>query len=208
MAENEKNIQTTQRIGDQPIGSEYAQDLLAFLDREFAKPEHAVKRFLGRFLPLFGCIKGLNATRAALMSPKYTVKYPEEKLQMSDAFRGRHVLLTSLNDDQLCICCNACATICPIGCIEIKSEKSPEDSRRKRDLVEYNVNLTTCLFCGLCQEACPEFCIILSKTYEYSEAQRGPGGLLRVRMEDITRRATDEEWAEIQKRKASKKKPE
>lgn len=207
MAENEKNIQSTHRIGDQPMGSDQAQDLLAFLDREFAKPEHIVKKLLGQFIPLFGCIKGLNMTRAALMAPKCTVKYPEVKLPIADAFRGKHVLLTSPRDEQLCICCNACATICPIGCIEIKSEKAPEDSKRKRDLVEYNVNLTTCLFCGLCQEACPEFCIILSKNYEYSESHRGPG-LLKVRMEDITRRATNEEWDEIHKRKTSKKKPE
>ena len=184
MSEIRENTKSTQRIGDQPLGSDYPQDLLEFLEREFAKPVPIVKRFLGRFVPLFGCIKGLNKTCSAMIAPKSTVKYPEEKVPIADAFRGKHVLLNDPDGEQLCICCNACAAICPIGCVEIKSEKAPEGSKRKRDLLEYNVNLTTCLFCGLCQEACPEFCLILSKNYEYSDDHRG-SGLLNVRMEDI-----------------------
>ncbi len=203
MIENDKNT-TAERIGNQPIGADYAQDLLAFLDTEFAKPEPLIKRMLSHVLPLFGLLKGLNVTKAAMLAPKVTVKYPEEKLPIADGFRGRHELLESPDGEQICICCNACVAICPIDCIELKFEKS-ESEKRKRDLLEYNVDLAKCLFCGLCQEVCPEFCLILGKNYEYSATSRGTG-FLKVRMEDILRRASDDEWANLQAIKAAKKK--
>ncbi|MCD6218029.1 NADH-quinone oxidoreductase subunit I [bacterium] len=203
MIENDKNT-TTERIADQPIGADYAQDLLEFLDTEFAKPEPLIKRMLGHVVPLFGLVKGLNVTKAAMIAPKVTVKYPEEKLPIADGFRGRHELLVSPDGEQICTCCNACVNICPIGCIELKFEKS-ESEKRKRDLLEYNVDLGKCLFCGLCQEVCPESCIILGKNYEYSDTGRGTG-FLKVRMEDIQRRASDDEWANMQAIKAAKKK--
>lgn len=205
MTENDKNTTTAERIGNQPIGADYAQDLLAFLDYEFAKPEPLIKRMLSHVVPLFGLVKGLNVTKAAMIAPKVTVKYPEEKLPVADCFRGRHELLVSPDDEQICICCNACVNICPIDCIELKFEKS-ESEKRKRDLLEYNVDLAKCLFCGLCQEVCPEFCIILGHNYEYSDTGRGIG-FFKVRMEDIQRRASDDEWANLLAIKAAKKKP-
>lgn len=203
MTENDKNT-TAERIANQPIGADYAQDLLDFLDTEFAKPEPLIKRMLGHVVPLFGLLKGLNVTKAAMIAPKVTVKYPEEKLPIADGFRGRHELLVSPDGEQICICCNACVVICPIGCIELKSEKS-ESEKRRRDLLEYNVDLAKCLFCGLCQEVCPEICLILGKNYEYSATGRGPG-FFQVRMEDIQRRASDDEWANMLAIKAAKKK--
>jgi len=204
MTENDKNTATEERIGDQPVGSDYPQDLLEFLETEFAKPETQLRKFLSNVVPLWGLVKGLNVTLAATVrGKKMTIKYPEEKLPVADGFRGKHELLESPNGEQLCICCNACVAICPIDCIELKSQKS-ESETRKFDLLEYNVDLTKCLFCRLCQEACPEFCIILGKNYEYSDTQRGPG-LLKVRMEDILRKCTDEEFNEIKERKSAKK---
>ena len=205
MIENDKNTTTVERIGDQPIGSDYNQDLLVFLDTEFAKPVPIIKRMLGHVIPLFGLIKGLNVTKAAMIAPKVTVKYPEEKIPVAKGFRGKHELLTSPDGEQICICCMACVNICPISCIELKFEKS-ESEKRKRDLLEYNIDLTKCLFCGLCQEVCPEFCIILGENYEYADTSRD-SGLLKVRMEDIQRNASADEWAEYQARKAAKKKP-
>ena len=205
MTEEDQNTTTVERIGDQPIGSDYSQDLLMFLDTEFAKPAPLIKRMLGHVIPLFGLVKGLSITKDAMIAPKVTVKYPEEKIPVAEGFRGKHELLESPNGEQICICCMACVNICPINCIELKFEKS-ERENRKRDLLEYNVDLTKCLFCGLCQEVCPEICLILGKNYEYSDTSRDSSSLM-VRMEDILRKATDEEWAEMRARKAAKKKP-
>lgn len=205
MTESDKNTTTSTRIGNQPIGSDYSQDLLLFLDSEFAKPIPLIKRMLGHVIPLFGLIKGLNVTRAAMLAPKVTYEYPEKKLPVAKGFRGRHELLNTPDGEQMCICCNACVNICPIDCIELVFQKS-ESEKRKRDLLEYNVDLTKCLFCGLCQEVCPEFCLILGENYEYSETNRTTG-LLKVRMEDILRNATEDEWTEYKLKKAAKKKP-
>ena len=203
MTENDKNTAIEERIGDQPVGSDYPQDLLEFLETEFAKPETKLRKFLSNVVPLWGLVKGLNITLAAtIRGKKVTVKYPEEKIPVANGFRGKHELLESPTGEQLCICCNQCVAICPIDCIELKSQKS-ESETRKRDLLEYNVDLTKCLFCRLCQEVCPEFCVILGKNYEYSDTERGPG-LLKVKMADILRKCTDDEFKEINEKKAAK----
>jgi NADH-quinone oxidoreductase subunit I len=201
---SETKIETTARTGDQPVGSDFDQSLLEYLDRELFKPEPGYRKALGKVVPLFGLIKGLKMTAFAIVSRKITVKYPEEKLQPADAFRGRHELLTSPGGEQLCICCNACAMICPVECISVVFEKAKDPESKKRILTEYNVDLTKCLFCGLCQESCPESCVILGKNYEYSDTNRFTG-MLNVRKEDIERRMTEEEWKKLQETKKSGK---
>jgi len=202
LTEIDKNTTST-RILDQPIGSDFDQHLLEFLDAEFNK-RNQVNEILGRFVPFWGILKGLNMTRKAIFAPKSTIQYPEQKLPVAKGFRGQHELLTDPHGEQLCICCQACANICPVNCIEIKSEPARDTSKRKRDLVEYNVDLTKCLFCNLCTEVCPEYCLVLGPKYEYSDTTRGPGNLM-VTKEIIERRTTNEEYDEIKARKGTKK---
>jgi len=203
LTDKDINTKSNERIGDQPVGSDYDQGLLDFLEKEFAK-RRPLKEFLGRFVPLFGIIKGLDMTRRAIFAPKSTIQYPEQKLPVAKGFRGRHELLTDSHGEQICIADGACASVCPVNCIEIKWEPSKDTSRRKRDLIEYNIDLTKCLFCGLCAEVCPEYCLVLGPDYEYSEITRGPGMLLATR-ETIERRATNEEMNEIRSCKDMKK---
>jgi len=203
LIEKDQNIAPTQKHLDQPIGSDFDQNLLSFLDSEFKKRK-TLDAILGRFVPLWGILKGLNITRKAIFAPKSTIQYPEQKLPVAKGFRGQHVLLTDPHSEQLCICCGSCVNICPVNCIEIKFEQAKETSKRKRDLIEYNVDLTKCLFCNLCAEICPEFCIILGPKYEYSDITRGLGNLM-VTKETIERRATNEEYDEILAKKGPKK---
>jgi NAD(P)H-quinone oxidoreductase subunit I len=109
---------------------------------------------------IINTIKGFKVTIINLFRRPITVQYPDEKLKVSDRFRG---ILE--NDVSQCIICMACARACPVDCIEIDFQK--EDGKRK--LVKYDIHIYKCLFCGLCIEACPKGCLTMTKNYEFAQ---------------------------------------
>ncbi len=109
-------------------------------------------------------IVGLFNTLMHLFKKKFTTQYPEEKLPLSDRYRGEHRLKKDDKGRIKCVACFLCATSCPAKCIHIEATPSPKeygDDREKYPAV-FTINELRCIFCGFCEEACPEDAIELT----------------------------------------------
>jgi NADH-quinone oxidoreductase subunit I len=106
-----------------------------------------------------GLIKGLAVTWKHLWGRKETVYYPEEKLPMSERFRGGHLKL----DTSKCIACQLCAINCPNRALRLTVQT---DENKKRHMVSYVHDIGRCIYCNLCVESCRMKGLSWDKNYE------------------------------------------
>ncbi|MEW6665868.1 MAG: NADH-quinone oxidoreductase subunit I [Thermodesulfobacteriota bacterium] len=93
----------------------------------------------------------------------FTVYYPEEKVTLPPAYRGRPVLVARKDGREKCVACGLCEKICPAHAISIVAgERSPED----RFPASYTLDLSRCVYCGYCEEVCPKEAIVMSSEYQ------------------------------------------
>jgi NADH-quinone oxidoreductase subunit I len=91
-----------------------------------------------------------------------TLQYPEQKRQVSDRYRGIHILTEREDGSPKCVACFMCATVCPAECIYIESGERPEKTIEKYP-TRFEIDLLRCVYCGFCVDACPEEAIIMSR---------------------------------------------
>ena len=106
-----------------------------------------------------GLLTGLSVTLRHFFGRKETVQYPEEKLPMSDLFRGGRLVL----NEKKCIGCKLCAMSCPNAALALTVEV---DDQKKRHMKKYVHKSGRCLYCNFCVEACPTKAISWDKNYE------------------------------------------
>lgn len=112
----------------------------------------------------FEILEGMSVTGKYALSKKVTIEYPKEKSIPYPRFRGAHALLTDPETGELnCDACHLCETICPSQCITIESSEGP-DGRKQLD--EFTIDLSRCIFCGFCEEVCPRAAIVMTSNYE------------------------------------------
>jgi len=114
--------------------------------------------------------RGLGLTGRRLFSPKFTVRYPEEKTPQSPRFRGLHALRRYPNGEERCIACKLCEAVCPALAITIESEPRADGTRRT---TLYDLDLFKCIYCGFCEESCPVDAIVETRIFEYHFENRG-----------------------------------
>ncbi|MGQ9542610.1 MAG: 4Fe-4S dicluster domain-containing protein [Candidatus Bathyarchaeia archaeon] len=95
------------------------------------------------------------------------VPEPARPYEFGEEVRGKHIF-----DDQKCVGCGACQTVCSSGAITI------EESNLERVI---RIDLSTCIFCGRCRDICPEEGLQL--TSEFHLAQIYDGGLKQPKVE-------------------------
>lgn len=108
-----------------------------------------------------GLITGLGVTLKHFFGKKSTFCYPEEKLPMTEHFRGGHLVLAY----KKCIACTLCAQACPNQALKLKATT---DANKKRHLSEYVYLMGRCLYCDLCVESCPTKALSWDKEYAIS----------------------------------------
>ena len=132
---------------------------------EYPKP-----RWTDKFL-LLDMLEGLKTTLRELFKPKVTIRYPEERLEPANRFRG----MFRFSFDR-CIACKLCALACPIDIIyiDVHDEQREVDGKMKKLKVldRYDIDVKRCMFCSLCEEACPtkpKSIWLTTKTYELAQ---------------------------------------
>ena len=111
------------------------------------------------FLNLLGFIFPPKGKKRRIM----TVYYPEEKLTLPVAYRGRPVLVMRENGTEKCVACGLCEKICPASAITIIAE---EKENGERFPAAYTLDMARCVYCGYCEEVCPKEAIVMSAEYE------------------------------------------
>ena len=108
-----------------------------------------------------GLITGMSVTWKHLWGKKETFCYPEEKLPMTDNFRGGNLAM----DWRVCIGCSMCANACPNKALDLTIV---QDAKKKRHMKSYVHKSGRCLYCNLCVEVCPVKTLVWDKDYAIS----------------------------------------
>lgn len=108
-----------------------------------------------------GLLTGMSVTWKHLWGKKETFCYPEEKLPMTDNFRGGNLAM----DWRVCIGCSMCANACPNKALDLAIV---QDAKKKRHMKSYIHKSGRCLYCNLCVEVCPVKTLVWDKDYAIS----------------------------------------
>jgi NADH-quinone oxidoreductase subunit I len=116
------------------------------------------------YLPaVFG---GMWITLKHFFKKSNTLQYPEVKRQMSQIYRGQHVLKRDEEGRERCTACGLCAVACPAEAITMIAAERTKDQetlyREEKYASTYEINMLRCIFCGLCEDACPKEAIFLT----------------------------------------------
>lgn len=111
-------------------------------------------------------ISGLIITIKHFFRKKTTIDYPKVKREISDNYRGQHILKVDENGAERCTACGLCAVSCPAEAITMTAaERKPGEEklfREEKYAAVYEINMLRCIFCGLCEDACPKEAIFLT----------------------------------------------
>ena len=105
-----------------------------------------------------GLLTGMGITWKHFFGKKETFCYPEEKLEMTERFRGGRLVL----DYRKCIACSLCSLSCPNQAIRLKIVP---DAKKKRHIESYIHLMGRCLYCNLCVENCNTHALSWDKEY-------------------------------------------
>ncbi len=90
-----------------------------------------------------------------LITPRATVRYPEEVIELPEGYRG----FIEYKKD-ICISCGLCATVCPANAMKMYVERAAEPGEEApaeevKPKRYPGINYTRCIFCGFCVDVCP-----------------------------------------------------
>lgn len=131
----------------------------------------------------------------------FTVQYPEERLQLPEAFRNFPILLyDDATGHELCTSCFQCERICPPQVIHMTQATDPTTGKPVPAVREFMIEYDACMSCGLCAEVCPFDAIKMDHDFELATADHAS---MTVAKADLDRPVSYYEtiaptfWAEV-----------
>ena len=111
----------------------------------------------------------------SFITPPVTEKYPFERPQTAERFRGRLFF-----DPAKCTGCNLCSKDCPAHALDIVII----DRAAKRFVARYN--MARCIYCAQCVQSCKFKCIGMSREdWELASLYKEPFAVNYGKEEDI-----------------------
>ena len=131
-----------------------------------------IKQF---FESVMALVQGFSFTLKSAFTKPVTIQYPEQKREVRERFKGRHILKRYENGLEKCIGCALCAAACPPDAIFVEAAENTDEVRYspgERYASTYEINLLRCIYCGFCEDACPTEAIVLGHEYALSYTDR------------------------------------
>jgi len=94
----------------------------------------------------------------------------EDRYPQHSRFRGEEFSWY----EQRCTGCASCAKYCPLGIIEIVTNRSGDavQEGEKYGIEVFDIDIGRCMFCGLCVEACPYDALHMGSGFEEGTYER------------------------------------
>jgi NADH-quinone oxidoreductase subunit I len=126
---------------------------------------------------MLGTLKSLATTMKIAFRRPVTNEYPTQAAPLAPRFMA-HPVLTWDNEvpEPFCTGCLVCMRICPTDCITVSMKDNPKfqagESKRRKIVEDFELNVADCIMCGLCVEYCNFDAIIMSDHFDASRYNR------------------------------------
>ena len=128
---------------------------------------------------MIGFLEGLLVTLKTALRKPVTLQYPEpdKRHQVANRYMGFPALLWDGDvPEPYCTGCMVCVRACPTQCMSAQMTDNPkfqsEESRRRKIIETFEINLGRCILCGICVDVCNFDAIEMSHEHELSKYQR------------------------------------
>ena len=128
---------------------------------------------------MIGFLEGLKVTLKTAFRKPVTDEYPDpdKRHQVAPRYMGFPALLWDSDvPEPYCTGCMVCVRACPTQCMSAQMTDNPkfatEESRRRKIIEEFEINLGRCILCGICVDVCNFDAIEMSHEHELSKYQR------------------------------------
>ena len=128
---------------------------------------------------MIGFLEGLYVTLKTAFRKPVTDQYPDpdKRHQVAPRYMGFPALLWDGDvPEPYCTGCMVCIRACPTQCMSAQMTDNPKfadnESRRRKIIESFEINLGRCILCGICVDVCNFDAIEMSHEHELSKYER------------------------------------